>query len=99
MAVQCWQSLLPAVVPIPLDTLQPLLASAGDEEGNSSTQQANNAPLGKERALRILIVEDEILTADYTKYLLLEMGYESAVTPPMPLPLSEWLIPTVQTWS
>jgi DNA-binding NarL/FixJ family response regulator len=52
------------------------LASAGDEEGNSSTQQANNAPLGKERPLRILIVEDEILTADYTKYLLLEMGYD-----------------------
>jgi DNA-binding NarL/FixJ family response regulator len=52
------------------------LASAGDEEGNSSTQQTNNAPLGKERPLRILIVEDEILTADYTKYLLLEMGYE-----------------------
>jgi two-component system, response regulator PdtaR len=76
MAVQCWQSLLPAVVPIPLDTLQTLLASAGDEEGNSSTQQTNNAPLGKERPLRILIVEDEILTADYTKYLLLEMGYE-----------------------
>jgi DNA-binding NarL/FixJ family response regulator len=52
------------------------LASAGDEEGNSSTQQTNNAPLGKERPLRILIVEDEILTADYTKYLLLEMGYD-----------------------
>jgi DNA-binding NarL/FixJ family response regulator len=52
------------------------LASAGNEEGNSSTQQTNNAPLGKERPLRILIVEDEILTADYTKYLLLEMGYE-----------------------
>ena len=75
MAVQCWQSLLPAVVPIPLDTLRTLLASAGDEEGNSSTQQTNNAPLGKERPLRILIVEDEILTADYTKYWLLEMGY------------------------
>jgi DNA-binding NarL/FixJ family response regulator len=52
------------------------LASAGNEEGNASTQQTNNAPLGKERPLRILIVEDEILTADYTKYLLLEMGYE-----------------------
>jgi DNA-binding NarL/FixJ family response regulator len=52
------------------------LASAGNEEGNASTQQTNNAPLGKERPLRILIVEDEILTADYTKYLLLELGYE-----------------------
>ena len=76
MAVQCWQSLFPTVVPIPLDTLPTLLASARNEEGNSSTQQTNNAPLGKERPLRILIVEDEILTADYTKYLLLELGYE-----------------------
>ena len=76
MAVQCWQSLIPTVVPLPLDTLRTLLASAGNEERNSSTQQTNNAPLAKERPLRILIVEDEILTADYTKYLLLEMGYE-----------------------
>src|SRR5262245_20434342 len=76
MAVQCWQPLFSTVVPILLGTLRTLLASAGEGEKNPSTQQTKKAPLGKERPLRILIVEDEILTADYTKYLLLELGYE-----------------------
>jgi DNA-binding NarL/FixJ family response regulator len=43
------------------------LGSNGDPAKIGSTQQ---------RPLRILIVEDEILTADYIQHLLLELGHE-----------------------
>ena len=62
--------------PIPVNTIAILLPSAGEDERSPSNHQTKNAPLGKKPPLRILIVEDEVLTADYTKYLLLELGYE-----------------------
>ena len=44
---------------------------ASDPEPRSSELRAAKGP-----ALRILIVEDEILTADYIHHLLIELGYE-----------------------
>src|ERR1051325_206386 len=76
MAVQYWQPLFSTVVPIPVNTIAIPLASAGADERSPGQHPPKNAPLGKKRPLRILIVEDEVLTADYTKYLLLELGYE-----------------------
>src|ERR671938_423998 len=76
MAVQYSQPVYSTVVPVPVITPEILLASAGEEEKSFSNHQTKNTPFEKQRPLRILIVEDEILTADYTKYLLIELGYE-----------------------
>jgi len=76
MAVQYWRPLSSTVLPIPAITVATLLASAGEGEESPNNHQRKNGTLGKKPPLRILIVEDEVLTADYTKYLLLELGYE-----------------------
>ena len=76
MAAQCGQPVAVPVVPITLNLIQGVLASAGDEENSVYSRPGKDARLNEERPLRILIVEDEILTADYTRYLLSELGYE-----------------------
>ena len=50
--------------------------SGGDEAGPGDSNAADHVEAAARPLWRLLVVEDEILTADYLHHLLLELGYE-----------------------
>jgi two-component system, response regulator PdtaR len=54
----------------------PLSASVGGENGAADNKAADRLRAATRPLWRLLVVEDEILTADYLHHLLIELGYE-----------------------
>jgi CheY-like chemotaxis protein len=71
-----WMNMAPATpVPLPAAGWHLAASASGGSELGSDGDTAGIVPQ-QQGPLRLLIVEDEILTADYMQHLLLELGHE-----------------------